>query len=162
MALHPSGQVVRSAITCMVCDLPAARKTMQMSGPRSYFIVVFAAVAISKRSEEQTLTWSVGSYRTKIYYNSKQRYTRMQIVHSCKRNCLQSMVFTGCHSGSCHTGIQHDSLSLMLCTASLKGLPLSTSVMSSALLLSRLMPERSPPLPLITQAAFQGQQMTIL
>ena len=36
-ALHFSGWIVRSAITCMVCDLPAAWKTMQILGPRSYF-----------------------------------------------------------------------------------------------------------------------------
>ena len=36
-ALHPSGRVIRSAIACVVCDLPAARKAAQMSAARSYF-----------------------------------------------------------------------------------------------------------------------------
>lgn len=37
MALHLSGRVVRSAIACVVCGLPTARKAAQMSAARSYF-----------------------------------------------------------------------------------------------------------------------------
>ncbi|KAF8834778.1 hypothetical protein BDN67DRAFT_992590 [Paxillus ammoniavirescens] len=36
-ALHPAGQVVRSVVVCVVCDLPVARKAAQLFGPRSHF-----------------------------------------------------------------------------------------------------------------------------
>ncbi|KIJ11067.1 hypothetical protein PAXINDRAFT_85071, partial [Paxillus involutus ATCC 200175] len=36
-ALHPAGRVVRSAVVCVVCDLLAAQKAAQLSGPRSHF-----------------------------------------------------------------------------------------------------------------------------
>ena len=36
-ALHPAGRVVRSAVACVVCDLPAARKTAQMAAHSSHF-----------------------------------------------------------------------------------------------------------------------------
>ena len=36
-ALHLSDQVIRSAIACVVCDLPTAWKAAQISAARSYF-----------------------------------------------------------------------------------------------------------------------------
>ncbi|KAG1866120.1 hypothetical protein F4604DRAFT_1928133 [Suillus subluteus] len=36
-ALHAGGWVTRSAIACLVCDLPAARKATQLAGPTSHF-----------------------------------------------------------------------------------------------------------------------------
>jgi hypothetical protein len=36
-ATHPGGHVTRSAIACLVCDLPAARKAAQLAGPTSHF-----------------------------------------------------------------------------------------------------------------------------
>lgn len=36
-SLHPAGRVVRSAVACVVCDLPAARKAVQMASHSSHF-----------------------------------------------------------------------------------------------------------------------------
>ncbi|KAG2341498.1 hypothetical protein BDR05DRAFT_976867 [Suillus weaverae] len=36
-ALQAHGRVTRSAIACLVCDLPAARKATQLAGPTSHF-----------------------------------------------------------------------------------------------------------------------------
>ena len=36
-ALNTRGRVTRSAIACLVCDLPAARKAAQLAGPTSHF-----------------------------------------------------------------------------------------------------------------------------
>jgi hypothetical protein len=36
-ALHARGRITRSAIACLVCDLPAARKAAQLAGPTSHF-----------------------------------------------------------------------------------------------------------------------------
>jgi hypothetical protein len=36
-ALHACGWVTHSAIACLVCDLPAARKATQLAGPMSHF-----------------------------------------------------------------------------------------------------------------------------
>ena len=61
-ALHLSGWVVRSAIACVVCDLPAARKAAQMSAARSYFYCSICNCCNLKtlgRTDFHSMYWSL-------------------------------------------------------------------------------------------------------